>query len=243
MDSGLDQELFVTPFFLDENFLIAFRPHPHVSCFAWKRRIFSVLAYRPHIFRENGHRKCIFSKTLPRVKIFQNAGLSSTCVRRKRWVIHHVPPALRMLCEGAILFPFWRVFVWTDESDSNTLRVDAYVFENRGKNISVFKNIRIRLACRSIWEAFWLLYILLIFWNDCLDLWTVTLVFDVLQIVRTNSSYIYGLFHTWWKRQLKFFVCVSFFFQGMNEIIGPLYYVFCSDPNSEWQGKYFELSW
>lgn len=22
----------------------------------------------------------------------------------------------------------------------------------------------------------------------------------------------------------------------MNEIIGPLYYVFCSDPNPEWQG-------
>ena len=200
----------------------------------------------PYSVKENGHRKCIFSKTLPRVKIFQNADLSSTCVRQKRWVIHHVPPALRMLCEGAILFPFWRVFVWTDESDSNTLRVDAYVFENRGKNISVFKNIRIRLACRSIWEAFWLLYILLIFWNDCLDLWTVTLVFDVLQIVRTNSSYIYGLFHTWWKRQLKFILSVFlffFFFQGMNEIIGPLYYVFCSDPNSEWQGKYFELSW
>ena len=40
-----------------------------------------------------------------------------------------------------------------------------------------------------------------------------------------------------------YIICVSFFFQGMNEIIGPLYYVFCSDPNPEWQGKYFELSW
>ena len=34
------------------------------------------------------------------------------------------------------------------------------------------------------------------------------------------------------------YLCFSFFFfQGMNEIIGPLYYVFCSDPNPEWQGQ------
>ena len=82
------------------------------------------------------------------------------------------------------------------------------------KNISVFKNIRILVACGPIWEAFWLLYILLIDRNDCLDLWSVTLLFDALQIVRTNSSYIYGLFHIWWKRQLKFMLSVFLFFSG-----------------------------
>ena len=25
--------------------------------------------------------------------------------------------------------------------------------------------------------------------------------------------------------------------QGMNEIIGPIYYVFASDPNNEWKGN------
>ena len=26
--------------------------------------------------------------------------------------------------------------------------------------------------------------------------------------------------------------------QGMNEIVGPLYYTFATDPNSEWKGRY-----
>lgn len=34
-----------------------------------------------------------------------------------------------------------------------------------------------------------------------------------------------------------------FFFQGMNEIIGPLYYVFSSDPNTEWQGLLIILNY
>lgn len=32
-------------------------------------------------------------------------------------------------------------------------------------------------------------------------------------------------------------------FQGMNEIIGPLYYVFCSDPSPEWQGLLIILNY
>ena len=34
----------------------------------------------------------------------------------------------------AIVFPLFSVFVWTGENDSNRLRVDAYFFENGGKN-------------------------------------------------------------------------------------------------------------
>ena len=37
------------------------------------------------------------------------------------------------------------VYVWTDENDSNTLRVDANFFKYREKN-SVLKNIQIRVA-------------------------------------------------------------------------------------------------
>ena len=43
----------------------------------------------------------------------------------------------------AIVFRRFSVFVWTGENDSNTLRVDAYFFENGGKKLSVFKNIPI----------------------------------------------------------------------------------------------------
>ena len=35
----------------------------------------------------------------------------------------------------AIVFPLFSVFVWTGENDSNRLRVDAYFFENGGKNL------------------------------------------------------------------------------------------------------------
>ena len=43
----------------------------------------------------------------------------------------------------AIVFPLFSVFVWTGENNSNTLSVDAYIFENGGKNLR-FRNIWIR---------------------------------------------------------------------------------------------------
>ena len=47
---------------------------------------------------------------------------------------------------SAIVFPLSSVFVWTGENDSNTLRVDAYFFENGGKKIFViFKQNPIRV--------------------------------------------------------------------------------------------------
>ena len=30
--------------------------------------------------------------------------------------------------------------------------------------------------------------------------------------------------------------------QGMNEIIGPIYYVFASDPNNEWKGNVLQVN-
>ena len=54
--------------------------------FCLKTAIFSSgLAYRPHAFWENGHRKRIFSKTLPRV----NAGHSFKCGRMKTEVFEY----------------------------------------------------------------------------------------------------------------------------------------------------------
>ena len=39
----------------------------------------------------------------------------------------------------AIVFRRFSVFVWTGENDSNTLRVDAYFFENGGKKTLRFQ--------------------------------------------------------------------------------------------------------
>ena len=40
---------------------------------------------------------------------------------------------------NAIVFPLFSVFVWTGENNSNTLNVDAYIFENGGKKSSFQK--------------------------------------------------------------------------------------------------------
>ena len=50
------------------------RLHPQVSAFVWKRKFFfSGLAYHQHVSVENGNRKRIFSKTLSRMNISENA--------------------------------------------------------------------------------------------------------------------------------------------------------------------------
>ena len=64
--------------------------------------LFPSLAYHQHVSGKNGHPKRIFSKTLSRVEIFENAGFSFTFGRTKREVleyddvIHHILLAWRM---------------------------------------------------------------------------------------------------------------------------------------------------
>ena len=41
----------------------------------------------------------------------------------------------RMPVRDAMYFPCLSVFVWTGENDSNKLRVDAFFFQNGGKNL------------------------------------------------------------------------------------------------------------
>ena len=61
------------------------RPHPSTRVgFCLKTDILPPgLAHRPHLSGENGHRKRIFSKTVSRVEIFENADFSFTCGRTK----------------------------------------------------------------------------------------------------------------------------------------------------------------
>ena len=69
-----------------------------------------------------------FLKTRPACRLREDG--------RKHDVMHHLPLALRMLCEGCyrilIVFPSF-------ENDSNALRVDAYFFANGGEK-SPFQN-------------------------------------------------------------------------------------------------------
>ena len=77
----------------------------HTHLFLLENRDFfpSALAYRPHVSHENGHRRRIFLNTLSRVEIFENAGFSFACGRKKTKVfeyddvIYHILLALRTL--------------------------------------------------------------------------------------------------------------------------------------------------
>ena len=125
------------------------RPSPHVlSVFVGKRRaFFSGLAYRSHVFGENGHQKRIIFKTVSRVRPFENAGHLFTCGRTKTEVseyddvIHHLP------LRDTIVLSLFSVFVWTAKNDSNTVLVEAYFLENGGKN-SPFSKIS-----RYVWRG------------------------------------------------------------------------------------------
>ena len=121
--------------------------------------LFPSLAYHQHVSGKNGHPKRIFSKTLSRVEIFENAGFSFTFGRTKPEVfeyddvIHHILLAWRMYRKWCyrisivLAFSFGRA-----KKDANTLRVGRifilfyviwFLFWKRRKKISVFKNIRI----------------------------------------------------------------------------------------------------
>ena len=115
-----------------------------------KRRFFSSVACHPHVSGENGHRKPVFSKTLSRVEIFENAGFSTTCRRTKTEVFQMnmmmsyiiiLLPALRMLCEGCYgisivsafsggrtkKFPIRYVWTWIfSNTEEKNLRFQKY---------------------------------------------------------------------------------------------------------------------
>ena len=102
---------------------VVLKPRPHVS-FYLKTEIFSPgLAYRPHD-KKNGLRIRIFSKTLTRVEIPENAAFSFTCGRTKTGVFEYDD------VKNYFVFHRFNVLVWTSENNSNALRVDAYYFEN-----------------------------------------------------------------------------------------------------------------
>ena len=97
------------------------RPCPHVSRYFWKRRFFSSFFFFFLLFnlpftckRRFGHRKLYFSRTVTRVKVFENAGFLYLCLSVMISYFHH-----------------FSVFMWTGESGLNTLRVEAYLFSER----------------------------------------------------------------------------------------------------------------
>ena len=99
----------------------------------------SGLVYRPHVSGKNGYRKRIFSKTISRVEIFENAGFLFRRERTKREifeyddVIHHIVRELRMLRRVC-----YRISIVLALSRFETIRIH-YVrarifFEDGGEN-------------------------------------------------------------------------------------------------------------
>ena len=114
---------------------------------------FSGLAYRPLEFGENGHRKRIFSKTLSRVEIFENAGFSSTCGRTKTdnfeyddvIHVHHILLAWRMFNKGCYRISIVLGFSCGRAKTTRIRYAWMRVFLKKEEKILVFKNIRIRV--------------------------------------------------------------------------------------------------
>ena len=125
---------------------------PHVS-FCLKKDFFpSSLACRLHVSGKNGHRKRVFSRTLSKVEIFDDAVLLYSCgwmeteVHEKRWRHGDGYQLMRMFSSKlvpvsiAIAFSFGRAKtiqernVWTR----------IFFFLKTEKTISVFKQTRIR---------------------------------------------------------------------------------------------------
>ena len=83
------------------------KPSTRLSVFVWKRIFFPPISPTVHLYSVKTITESrIFSKTLSRVKILENAGHSFTCGRTKTQVfeyddvMHHLPLAWRMLCKG-----------------------------------------------------------------------------------------------------------------------------------------------
>ena len=123
-------------------------PCPQLSGYFWKQRL------RPHVIGVFRHKKRRFSKTVSRVEFLKTPVYPFRLEGRKRkfsntmisFIIQH------MACkEYHLYFHCSRVYVWTEENDSNTLRADGYFFSKTEKKICVFKNIRI-LAVDRAWN-------------------------------------------------------------------------------------------
>ena len=123
----------------------AIRPRRRVSVFVWKN--FPPVWLTVHSYPvKSRHRKRIFSTSLFRVEIFENAGFAFTCERAKTEVfkyddvIYHTLLALRMLCKGCFrilvslsltvhrmphIYRF-SVFVWTRGGGGYSLKWPVY---------------------------------------------------------------------------------------------------------------------
>ena len=114
----------------------------HIYPFLFENRdtCFSGLAYCPHIFGENGHRKCILSKMLScRVKIFENAGYSFMCGQKEMEVLKcckSFTTSKTHAVRDNIVFPLFCLFVWTGKIDLNLLHVDTCFWKSPFSKIS-----------------------------------------------------------------------------------------------------------
>ena len=84
-----------------------FKARPHESENFWNRRFFPFFAFSQRVNGVYRYKTGSFSKTVPRVEIFENDGFNTFTYGRTKTevfeyynVIHHIPLALSMLCKG-----------------------------------------------------------------------------------------------------------------------------------------------
>ena len=91
-----------------------------------KSEIFSfVLAFRPHVNGVFGRQKSRFPNASPEWSFLKTLAYRFRADERKQVFWYYM----------LSYFHRFSVFVWMGESDLNTLRVDAYFYENGGKNL------------------------------------------------------------------------------------------------------------
>ena len=119
--------------------------------------LFLSLAYHQHVSGKNGHPKRIFSKTLSRVEIFENAGFSFRFGRTKPEVfeyddvIHHILLAWRMYRKWCYRISIVLAFSCERTKTIRIRYVWTRIFFENGEKISVFKNIWLRVDRALRW--------------------------------------------------------------------------------------------
>ena len=114
------------------------RPPPHVFVFAWKRIFFSRFGLSCSRIRLKRAPKTHLFKTISRIEIFKTSAFRLR-VDGGFWIRWwHTSYTSRMThAQSGILSYFHRfsVFVYTEEKDSNTLRVHAYFLKTEEKSL------------------------------------------------------------------------------------------------------------
>ena len=125
-----------------------FKARPHESENFWNLRFFSIFVLSPRVNGVYRYKTGSFSKTVPRVEIFENEGFNTFTYGRTKTevfeyydVIHHMPLALSTLCKGC-----YRIVLAFSCGQAKTIEIrytctcGSVFFFFEGEKSSLFQN-------------------------------------------------------------------------------------------------------